>query len=47
MLKKRNIYKALRISNDINAIRRGKIGKRLQRRIAGKMSGKGLKRLFK
>ncbi|HLQ73642.1 MAG TPA: hypothetical protein VK125_05375 [Bacillota bacterium] len=37
------IYKLLRISNDLNAIRRGRIGKRIGRRIARK----GIRRLFK
>lgn len=44
---KRNIYKALRISNDINAIRRGKVGKRIQRRVAGRVTGKGMRKWFK
>lgn len=44
---KSSIYKALRISNDINAIRRGKVGKRVGRRIAGKATGKGLGKLFR
>ncbi|MEI3596735.1 MULTISPECIES: hypothetical protein [unclassified Oceanobacillus] len=44
---KRLIYKLLRISNDMNAIRRGKIGKRLGRRLLGKITGKGIGRLFK
>jgi len=41
------IYKGLRISNDINAIRRGKIDKRIGRRIAGKASGKTMRKFFK
>lgn len=41
------IYKLLRISNDVNAVRRGKVGKRIGRRIAGRMAGKGIRRLFK
>lgn len=44
---KRMIYKLLRISNDMNAIKRGKVGKRIGRRIAGKVTGKGIGRLFK
>lgn len=47
MIKKRTIYKMLRISNDINAIRKGKIGKRIGRRIGGRITGKSLKKLFK
>lgn len=44
---KRMIYKLLRISNDINAIKQGKVGQRIGRRIAGKVTGKGIGRLFK
>lgn len=44
---KSKIYKALRISNDINAIMKGKAGKRIMRRLAGKLSGKGIGRMFK
>ena len=47
MFKKRHIYKALKISNDINAIKKGKVGKRIKRRVAGKYAGKGLGKLFK
>ncbi len=47
MIKKRTIYKLLRISNDINAVRRGRIGKRIGRRVTGRMTGKGIRRLFK
>lgn len=32
---KSTIYKLLRISNDFNAIKKGKIGKRFGRRIGG------------
>lgn len=46
-IKKNTIYKMLRISNDINAIKKGKIGKRIGRRLTGKMSGKGMRKLFK
>lgn len=44
---KRLIYKLLRISNDMNAIKKGKVGKRVGRRFAGRLSGKGIRRLFK
>jgi len=44
---KSKIYKALRISNDINAIRKGKIGKRIGRRIGGRITGKGMRKFFK
>jgi len=41
------LYKLLRISNDVNAIKRGKIGRRILRRIAGKSTGKLFRKLFK
>lgn len=44
---KSNIYKMLRIWNDIDAIRKGKVGKRIGRRVAGKVTGKALRKLFK
>ena len=31
------IYKLLRVSNDLNAVKRGKVGKRVKRRLLGKM----------
>jgi len=39
---RRTLYRLLRISNDINAIRRGRIGKRIGRRIVGKAAGRGI-----
>lgn len=44
---RRNMYKLLRIMNDINAIAKGKGGKRIMRRLFGKVSGRGIGRLFK
>lgn len=44
---KSNIYKALRIWNDIDAVRKGRIGKRIGRRIAGRASGKVIRKIFK
>lgn len=44
---KSKLYKLLRISNDINAIKRGRVGKRIGRRVTGRMSGKGIRRIFK
>jgi len=41
------IYKLLRISNDVSAIKRGKATKRIGRRVAGKFFGKLLRGLFK
>ena len=41
------IYKALRISNDINAVRRGRVGKRIGRRVSGRAASKIIRKLFK
>ena len=41
------LYKALKYSNDMSAIKRGKVGKRIARRTAGKAAGKTFRRLFK
>lgn len=46
MSAKRNAYRALALSNDINAIRRGRIGQRLLRRLFGKLTGRTAARLF-
>ena len=46
-MSKRTIYKLLKYSNDLNAIRRGKIGRRLARRVHGKSSGKLARKLFR
>lgn len=40
---RRSLYKIARILGDIEAVSEGKTGKRIQRRLAGKMAGKGLK----
>jgi len=39
------IYKLLSISNDINAIQKGKVSQRLKRRAAGKIAGRIMRRL--
>lgn len=41
------MYKFLRLLNDLNAIKKGKMGRRMGRRLAGRISGKGIGRLFK
>lgn len=46
-MNKNTIYKMLRMSNDINAIKKGKIGKRFGRRLAGRISGKSIGKFFK
>lgn len=44
---KSTIYKLLRISNDINAVKKGKVGKRIGRRVAGRAAGKTIRKIFK
>ncbi|SDL91351.1 hypothetical protein [Sediminibacillus halophilus] len=44
---KSNIYKILRIWNDIDAVRKGRVGKRISRRAAGKSAGKAIRKLLK
>lgn len=44
---KRTIYKLLKYSNDINAVRRGKVGRRVARRVYGKSSGKLARKLIR
>lgn len=44
----RNIFYTLgRILGDINAIQKGKIGERIARRAAGKMTGRFLGKIFR
>lgn len=43
---KSGIYRALKYSNDVNAVRRGKVGRRIARRIAGKATGRLFAKLF-
>lgn len=42
-----SLYKVARIMGDVNAVKKGKLGKRVARRVAGKGTGKALGRLFK
>jgi hypothetical protein len=44
---KSTIYKLLRLWNDADAVKRGKVGKRVARRLAGKTTGRILRKLFK
>lgn len=44
---RRTLYKTARILGDINAVKRGNAGKRIGRRIAGRSTGKILRKLFK
>jgi hypothetical protein len=48
---KRNVkswlYEGLKLSNDANAVRRGKVGRRVARRVYGKLAGRAARRLFR
>lgn len=43
---KRMIYKALAVSNDGRAVRKGKIGRRVARRVYGKATGRLARKIF-
>jgi hypothetical protein len=41
------LYTLAKILGDINAINKGKVGKRIGRRVVGRAAGKGIGKLFK
>ncbi|WP_193550808.1 hypothetical protein [Salicibibacter kimchii] len=41
------LYKFARILGDVNAVKKGKVGKRVGRRVAGRATGKTMRKLFK
>ncbi len=41
------LYTIARLMGDVNAVKKGKVGKRVGRRAAGKLTGRGLGKLFK
>lgn len=41
------LYKLARLMGDVNAVKKGRVGRRVGRRIAGKATGRGLGKLFK
>ena len=41
------LYLLARLLGDVNAVKRGRVGRRVGRRIAGKVTGRGLGKLFK
>jgi hypothetical protein len=43
---KRFVYRLLKWSNDVNAVRRGKVGCRVARRVYGKFTGRLARKLF-
>jgi hypothetical protein len=41
------LYKLARILGDVNAVQKGKVGRRVARRAVGKLTGRGLGKLFR
>ena len=41
------LYTLAHLLGDINAVKKGRVGRRIGRRTAGKYTGRGLGRLFK
>ena len=41
------LYALARLLSDVNAVKKGRVGKRIARRAAGKGTGRALGRLFK
>ena len=41
------MYKVVRLMGDVNAVKKGKVGKRIARRAAGKATGRTLRKLLK
>ncbi|ETB71281.1 hypothetical protein MOB49_11615 [Bacillus haynesii] len=41
------LYGLSRLLGDVNAVKKGTVGKRIVRRAAGKQTGKALRKLFK
>jgi len=42
-----SLYKIARIMGDVNAVQKDKVGKRMVRRVTGKVTGRSLDKLFK
>jgi hypothetical protein len=41
------LYRLLALSNDVRAVRRGRVGRRVGRRIAGRVTGRAMGRIFR
>ena len=41
------LYTLAKLMGDYNAVKKGKVGKRVGRRVAGKATGKAMRELFK
>lgn len=44
---KSQLYRGLRVSNDVNAVARGRVGRRVARRAFGKATGRIMRGLFR
>jgi hypothetical protein len=42
-----SLYRLARILGDVQAVRKGRVGKRIGRRVVGRYTGRGLGRLFR
>jgi len=42
-----SLYKVARLMGDVNAVKKGKVSKRVARRAAGKATGRTLRKLIK
>lgn len=40
------LYTLAKLMGDVNAVRKGRVGRRIARRAAGKVTGRGLGKLF-
>ena len=41
------LYALARLLGDVNAVRRGRVGRRIGRRVAGRASGRALAKIFR
>lgn len=41
------LYKLARFLGDVNAVKKGRVGRRIGRRVAGRATGRALGKLFK
>lgn len=41
------LYALARLLGDVQAVRRGRVGRRIGRRLAGKVTGRALRKLFR
>lgn len=41
------LYRLARVLGDVNAVQKGRVSRRILRRGAGKITGRGLRKLFK